>query len=67
MPDMTYTVPPPPLRPKARYVRVTDDAEVAAIMRACLRDPIGEFRNGEYWAEAKSLAQFRGQRVEFDI
>jgi hypothetical protein len=76
---VTYTVPPKPAEPKPRYVRVTDPAEIEAIQRAGLRDPIGrpEFekhREGPYevqtiiwYAEAHSLAQFRGQPVEFTV
>lgn len=39
---------------------VTDPAEIEAIERAGLRDPIGGFLNGQWFAEASSLAQFRG-------
>lgn len=74
---MTYTVPDKPAEPKPRYVRVTDPAEIEAIKRAGLRDPIG----GPHWeksadgstqfiawyAEVHSLAQFRGQPVEFNV
>lgn len=71
---MTYQVPPKPADPKPRYVRVTDQAEIEAIKRAGLRDPIGgpHWIDGsaqpvEWYAEAHSLAQFRGQPVEFVV
>ena len=64
---MTYTVPPKPAEPKLRLVRVTDPAEIAAIERADIRDPIGATVNGETWAEWHSLRQFRGLPVEFTV
>lgn len=73
---MTYTVPPKPAEPKPRYVRVSDPAEIEAIKRSGLRDPIGychmlQDQNGAIeeacWAEAHSLAQFRGHPVEFVV
>ena len=64
---MTYTVPDKPAEPKLRLVRVTDAAEIAAIERNGLRDPIGATVDGVTWAEAHSLAQFRGQPVEFNV
>jgi hypothetical protein len=62
-----YQVPPAPVPPKKRYLRVDDPAEIAAIMLPGLRSPIGEVRHGECWAEAMSLAQFRRQPVEFVV
>lgn len=63
-----YTVPPKPAEPKPRLVRVTDPLEIAAIQRNGLRDPIGYTNaNGDCWADAHSLAQFRGQPVEFTV
>ena len=56
----SYRVPDKPKPPKSRYVVVTDEAEIAAIERAGLRDPIGGCLNGQWFAEAGSLAQFRG-------
>lgn len=53
--------------PKVRLMRVTDPAEIAAIERNGLRDPIGSTVNGETWAEAHSLRQFRGLPVEFNV
>lgn len=65
---MTYTVPPKPAEPKPRYVEVTDSYEKEAVERGGLRDPIGMFdKDGRCWAEAHSLAQFRGQPVEFVV
>ena len=65
---MTYTVPPKPAEPKPRYVRVTDPVEIDAIIGAGLRSPIGgKDADGQWWAEAHSLAQFRGQPVEFNV
>lgn len=55
-----YRVPDKPRPPKSRYVVVTDPAEIEAIERAGLRDPIGGFLNGQWFAEAQSLTQFRG-------
>ena len=49
---MAAGVPYPPLG--------TDPAEIEAIERAGLRDPIGGFLNGQWFAEAQSLTQFRG-------
>lgn len=57
---MTYTVPPKPLPPKTRLERVTDAAEIEAIQRSGLRDPIGGHFEGQWYATADSLAQFRG-------
>lgn len=56
----SYRVPDKPKPPKSRYVVVTDPAEIEAIERAGLRDPIGGFLNGQWFAEAQSLTQFRG-------
>lgn len=56
----SYRVPDKPKPPKSRYAVVTDPAEIEAIERAGLRDPIGGFLNGQWFAEAQSLAQFRG-------
>ncbi len=56
----SYRVPDKPKPPKSRYVVVTDPAEIEAIERAGLRDPIGGFLNGQWFAESQSLAQFRG-------
>ena len=56
----SYRVPDKPKPPKSRYVVVTDPAEIEAIERAGLRDPIGGFLNGQWFAEAQSMAQFRG-------
>lgn len=64
---MTYQVPPRPPEPKPRMVRVTDPVEIKSIQRNGLRDPIGATVNGETWAESHSLAQFRGQPVEFNV
>jgi len=69
---MTYQVPPKPAEPKPRYVRVTDPAEIAAINRNDLRAPIATtYFDSEgritYWAEAHSLAQFRGHPVGFNV
>jgi len=62
-----YRVPDAPRPPKKRYVVVTDPAEIEAVKRAGLRDPIGGLIEGKWYAEAGSLAQWRKQRVEFDI
>ena len=62
-----YQVPPAPIPPKKRYLRVDDPTEVAVIMLPGLRDPIGEIRHGQCWAEAKSLAMYRRQPVTFDV
>jgi len=70
---MTYTVPPKKPDPKPRYVLVTDPLEIEAIQRGGLRDPIGGRMNPEahavgiWYAEVHSLAQFRGQPVEFVV
>jgi hypothetical protein len=68
-PDRTgYVVPPKPADPKQRYVRVTDPDEINAVIRSGLRDPIGAIGpDGVVYAEAHSLAQFRGQNVEFTV
>ena len=63
---MTYTVPPPKASPKPRYVEVTDPGEIAAIQRAGLSDPIGECREGRWYATVHSIRQYRGEPVEFD-
>jgi hypothetical protein len=68
---MTYTVPPKKPDPKQRFVRVTDPAEIEAIQRNGLGDPIGgsttECGHAVWYAEAHSLRQFRGLPVEFDV
>jgi hypothetical protein len=64
---MNYTIPDKPADDKPRYVRVTDPVEIEAIQRAGLRDPIGDKHTGFWYAEAHSLAQFRGQPVEIDV
>jgi hypothetical protein len=65
---MTYTVPPKKPDPKPRYVQVTDPAEIEAIQRNGLGDPIGMVANdGTAYAEYHSLRQFRGLPVEFDV
>ncbi len=65
---MTYTVPPKKPDPKQRFIRVTDPAEIEAIQRNGLGDPIGMIRDdGTTWAEDHSLRQFRGLPVEFDV
>lgn len=64
---MTYTVPPKPAEPKPRYVRVTDPAEIEAIKRAELRDPVGGCVDGVWYAEAHSLQQWRMLPVEFVV
>ncbi len=64
---MTYTVPPKPAEPKPRYVRITDPAEIEAVQRADLRAPIGKCVDGQWFAEAHSLAQYRKQPVEFTV
>ena len=56
----SYRVPDKPKPSKSRYVVVTDPVEVEAIKNAGLRDPIGGFLNGQWFAEAQSLAPFRG-------
>ncbi len=62
-----YRVPDKPKPPKQRYIVVTDPDEIEAIKRAGLRDPIGGFLNGQWFAEAHSLAQYRRQPVDFDV
>lgn len=62
-----YVVPPKPADPKPRMVRVTDPVEIEAIQRAGLRDPVGGCIDGVWYADAHSLAQFRGQPVEFNV
>ena len=57
---MTDTVPPKPMPPKTRLERVTDAAEIAAIQRNGLSDPIGGHYDGLWYATADSLRQFRG-------
>lgn len=69
---MNYQVPPKPPEPRQRYVVVTDPLEIEAMVRSGLRDPIGKYvpvdeLSGEYWAEAHSLAQYRGLPVEFIV
>ncbi len=65
---MTYTVPPKKTDPKPRLVRVTDPAEVEAVQRSALRDPIGIVdSDGTALVEAHSLAQYRKQPVEFVV
>jgi hypothetical protein len=56
----SYRVPDKPKPPKSRYTVVTDEAEIEAIKRAGLADPIGGVIDGQWFAEAQSLAQFRG-------
>jgi hypothetical protein len=63
----SYRVPDAPRPPKRRYVVVTDPDEIEAIKRAGLRDPIGGCLNGQWFAEAHSLAQYRKQPVEFEV
>lgn len=63
-----YVVPPKPVDAKPRYVRITDPAEINAVIHSGLRDPIGAIGpDGVVYAEAHSLAQFRGQQVEFNV
>ena len=64
---MTYTVPPKPTPPKQHFVRVTDIAEIEAIQRCDIRSPIGMCKDGNWWAEAHSLAQYRKRAVQFDV
>jgi len=64
---MTYKIPPKEKDPKQRLVRVTDPAEIEAIKRCGLKDPIGAQMGEDWYAEAKSLAQFRGQEVEIEV
>jgi len=64
---MTYQIPPKAKDAKQRMVRVTDPAEIAAIQRAGLKDPIGAQMGEDWYAEAKSLAAFRGQEVEIEV
>jgi hypothetical protein len=63
----SYRVPDAPRPPKKRYVVVTDPAEIEAVRRAGLRDPIGGLIEGKWYAEAASLAQWRRQKVEIDV
>lgn len=62
-----YIVPPKPKDPVQRFVVVTDEAEIAAIIQSDLRAPIGKYEAGQWWAEVHSLRQFRGLPVEFDV
>jgi hypothetical protein len=64
---MTYTIPDKPAEDKPRYVVVTDMAEIEAIQRCDLKSPIGMCKDGQWYAETRSLAQFRGQDVEIEV
>jgi len=57
---MTYTVPPKPLPPKTRYLATEDPAEQVPLEESTLRSPIGDWREGKFYATADSLRQFRG-------
>lgn len=63
----SYRVPDKPKDPELRYIVVTDPVEIEAIQRAGLRDPVGGCIDGVWYADAHSLAQFRGQPVEFNV
>ena len=58
----SYRVPDKPRPPKSRYVVVTDPGEIEAIKRAELADPIGGVIDGQWFAEAQSLAAYRGDK-----
>ena len=62
-----YQIPAQPRDKKQRMVRVTDPAEIEAIQRAGLADPIGEQMGDDWYAESHSLAQFRKQDVEIEV
>lgn len=62
-----YIVPPKPTPPMQRFVPVTDEAEIAAIIQSGMQSPIGKYESGQWWAEVHSLRQFRRQPVEFDV
>lgn len=56
---MTYQPPPKPAEIKPRYVEVTDAGEIAAIKRNEYGDPIGHVSCGKWYAETRSLRQYR--------
>jgi hypothetical protein len=58
--QIAYQVPDKPRPPKSRYIVVTDPGEIEAIKRAGLADPIGGVIDGQWFAEAQSLAAYRG-------
>jgi hypothetical protein len=64
---MKYVIPPAPVDPKHRYVRVTDPAEIAACIRNELKDPDGQEIGGEWFATLGSLRKFRGEQQEIEV
>lgn len=56
----SYRVPDKPRPPKSRYTVVTDPEVIEAIKRAGLGDPIGGVIDGQWFAEAQSLAAHKG-------
>ena len=55
-----YRVPDKPRPPKSCYTVVTDPEVIEAIKRAGLGDPIGGVIDGQWFAEAQSLAAYKG-------
>lgn len=63
-----YQVPPRPVAPKPRMVRVCDPSIIAAVKVNDLRSPIGAIDNdGTCWVESHSLRQYLGEPVEFSV
>jgi hypothetical protein len=62
-----YQIPPKAKDAKQRMVRVTDPAEIEAIKRCGLKDPIGAQMGEDWYAEAHSLAQHRKQDVGIEV
>jgi hypothetical protein len=64
---IAYRVPDAPKPPKQRYQIVTDPDEITAIKRAGMTDLIGGVINGQWFAETRSLKQYRKEPVETDV
>lgn len=64
---MDYQIPAPLPDAKLRFVRVTDAAEIAAIQRGCMADPVGAQMGEDWYAEWHSLQQFRKVPVEIEV
>lgn len=62
-----YRIPVKALDPKQRYVVVTDPEIIEAIKRAGLKDPVGGFLNGQWFAEAFTLKQYKNEQQEIDV
>jgi len=56
-----YKVPDKPKPPKTRYMETTDPAEQVPLKDCVLESPIGDWRDGKFYATSYSLDQYRGK------